>query len=154
MLPPMELRRKRFSVLSGIFLIGGIVLLINARTDTVRALFTLVSGVAAVILGGWMIYRRLRPFRVHIGPDGLALRTSGLNRLVVWSEIHAVVMAGEAPISKLRRCQGRGRAGRNPAVSGPTARLRSDRRRRLDYASPGGDARGHRPEPGGGEGSA
>ncbi|MFJ1539770.1 hypothetical protein ACIODS_14635 [Micromonospora chalcea] len=40
---------------------------------------------------------RLRPFRFRIGADGLDLRVAGLNRLVAWAEIDAVVLDQPLP---------------------------------------------------------
>src|SRR6185503_718724 len=49
-------------------------------------------GLAAGWLGGWMAWESLRPFRFHIGPDGLDIRHRGVRRRLRWPELDAVVM--------------------------------------------------------------
>jgi hypothetical protein len=94
----MELRPKGYGIGSTVFMLGGVWILVGTRPDTVMNVLAMALAPIAVIGGAWLTFERLRPFRFHIGPQGLTLRTRGVNRLVRWSEIHAVVLTGEIEI--------------------------------------------------------
>ncbi|GAB3849972.1 hypothetical protein GCM10029963_35430 [Micromonospora andamanensis] len=84
----MELRRNRRSLAPGVLLLAfGLSLLLGSPGMGTSAL----AG-AALLTGGWITARSLRPFRFRIGPDGLDLRVARLNRLVSWAEIGAIVL--------------------------------------------------------------
>ena len=98
----VELRRKRAPlVVAVVFLLLGLWVLVLAESPTVIAV------VGAVLLvafnGGRLVAAVVRPFRFRIGADGLDVRVAGLNRLVPWHEIDAVVLrrpaagAGRSP---------------------------------------------------------
>ena len=59
----------------------------------------------SLLLGGGLVAIGLRPFRFHIGVQGLTLRLAGINRLVPWAAIDAIVIEQPEP----------GRSSRNPA---------------------------------------
>jgi len=59
----------------------------------------------SLLLGGGLVAIGLRPFRFHIGVQGLTLRLAGINRLVTWAAIDAIVIEQPEP----------GRSSRNPA---------------------------------------
>lgn len=44
-----------------------------------------------------LVVTALKPFRFHIGSDGLTLRLAGINRLVRWDEIEAVILDQPRP---------------------------------------------------------
>ncbi|MEV1146221.1 hypothetical protein [Micromonospora sp. NPDC049799] len=56
-----------------------------------------VLGGLALVIGGAMVVSALKPFRFHIGEDGLTLRAAGLDRLVSWAEIEAIVLDEPVP---------------------------------------------------------
>lgn len=98
----MELRRKRYLVLGPVPLAIGLALLLYAVwLGWPWAIALFVLGAIAALWGASISSDTLRPFRVHIGPDGLRLRLRGINRLVSWDEIAAVVIDWRTPdISK------------------------------------------------------
>ncbi|MBQ1046469.1 hypothetical protein KBX35_28095 [Micromonospora sp. C32] len=91
----MELRRSRQTLWKGltVFGVGVFPLLYLTSPSTVRW----------ILLGLWLLSAaafvayQLRPFRFRIGADGLDLRVAGLNRLVAWAEIEAVVLDQPLP---------------------------------------------------------
>ncbi|GIJ19781.1 DivIVA domain-containing protein [Micromonospora lutea] len=86
----MELRRNRRSLALGVLLLAfGVSLLLGKESPGTGV--WIVAG-AALLTGGWITARSLRPFRFRIGVDGLDLRVAGLNRLVPWAEIDAIVL--------------------------------------------------------------
>ena len=87
----MELRKSRRSPLPGIFsLVVGVFLLVCGLTDRpFRSVGVLVFGGIALVAGGALVVHALKPFRFHIGAEGLTLRLRHLNRLVRWEEIVA-----------------------------------------------------------------
>ena len=99
----MELHRRGYGLFGWIILVGGGRKLIGARIDSLGDKLSLVAGICFVALGCGLLFERFRPFRFHIGADGLTLRTKGINRLVGWSEIHAVVLVADSPTSLTRR---------------------------------------------------
>ena len=98
----MELRRKRYLLLGPVPLAIGLALLLYAVwLGWPWAIALFVLGAIAALWGASISSDTLRPFRVHIGPDGLRLRLRGINRLVPWDEIAAVVIDWRTPdISK------------------------------------------------------
>ncbi|MBU8860955.1 MULTISPECIES: hypothetical protein [unclassified Micromonospora] len=91
----MELRRNRQTLSSGlaIFVIGVAPMLYLTPSSTVR--WALV-GLWLLAAGVFVAYQ-FRPFRFRIGADGLDLRVAGLNRMVAWAEIEAVVLDQPLP---------------------------------------------------------
>ncbi|WFE44774.1 DivIVA domain-containing protein [Verrucosispora sp. WMMD1129] len=88
----MELRRNRRSLAPGVLLLAfGVSLLLGSP-----GMGASVFAGAALLTGGWITARSLRPFRFRIGPDGLDLRVAGLNRLVPWAEIDTIVLGQPA----------------------------------------------------------
>ncbi|MEV2240813.1 DivIVA domain-containing protein [Micromonospora sp. NPDC049891] len=86
----MELRRNRRSLALGVLLLAfGVSLLLGKESPGTGV--WIFAG-AALLMGGWTTARSLRPFRFRIGADGLDLRVAGLNRLVPWAEIAAIVL--------------------------------------------------------------
>ncbi|NJP32025.1 hypothetical protein [Micromonospora thermarum] len=92
----MELRRSRRLLVMGIVFVagGGLVLLCGIAGSSIGAW---ILGGFALLLGGALVVSELRPFRFHIGADGLTLRAAGLNRLVSWAEIDALVLDEPVP---------------------------------------------------------
>ncbi|MEV6810581.1 DivIVA domain-containing protein [Micromonospora sp. NPDC051296] len=86
----MKLRRRQPRLVNRLILvtIGAVVLRIIAPSPTL----TWVLGGIVLLTLGVLVADRLRPFRFHIGADGLDLRVAGLNRLVPWAEIDAVIL--------------------------------------------------------------
>ncbi|WBB56697.1 DivIVA domain-containing protein [Verrucosispora sp. WMMD573] len=88
----MELRRNRRSLAPGVLLLAfGLSLLLGSP-----GMGTSIFASAALLTGGWITARSLRPFRFRIGPDGLDLRVAGLNRLASWAEINTIVLGQPA----------------------------------------------------------
>jgi hypothetical protein len=81
----------------GALFVGGAVITLSKAIASVdsgivsRVVAGLV-GLAAGAIGVWMAFEMLRPFRFHIGPDGLDIRHRGLRRTVRWHELDAVVL--------------------------------------------------------------
>lgn len=76
----------------------GVFLLLCGRTDNAfRAVLTSIFGALGLLMGGVLASYGLRPFRFHIGAEGLAIRQSGLNRLVPWAEIDALILDQPLP---------------------------------------------------------
>jgi hypothetical protein len=91
----MELRRRRRGLVFGVILVAvGIWLLVSFRL----AGAWMVAVAFAYLLGGVaFVGASLRPFRFVIGPDGLTLRCKGINRLVPWHEIEAIILDRPTP---------------------------------------------------------
>ncbi len=91
----MKLRRSRPPLVNRLLFltIGAVVLRSLVPSPT---LTWILSGVVLVTVGV-VVVDRLKPFRFHIGADGLDLRVAGLNRLVPWAEIDAIVLDQPAP---------------------------------------------------------
>ncbi|GIJ79251.1 DivIVA domain-containing protein [Micromonospora phaseoli] len=90
----MELRRNRRSLALGVLLLafGGSLL---PGVDS-AGIGTWIFVGAALLTGGWITARSLRPFRFRIAAEGLDLKVAGLNRLVSWAEIDAIVLGQAA----------------------------------------------------------
>ncbi|MFD6715525.1 hypothetical protein ACFXA2_12965 [Micromonospora chalcea] len=91
----MELRRSRQTLWKGltVFGVGVLPLLYLTSPSTGR---WILLGLWLVSAGVFVAYQ-LRPFRFRIGADGLDLRVAGLNRMVAWAEIEAVVLDQPLP---------------------------------------------------------
>ncbi|MGW5083001.1 hypothetical protein [Micromonospora echinospora] len=91
----MELNRSRQTLWKGltVFGVGVLPLLYLTSASTVR---WIALGLWLVSAGVFVAYQ-LRPFRFRIAADGLDLRIAGLNRLVAWAEIEAVVLHQPLP---------------------------------------------------------
>ncbi|MEV6810582.1 hypothetical protein [Micromonospora sp. NPDC051296] len=61
-----------------------------------------LGGLWLLAAGAFVAYQ-LRPFRFHIGADGLDLRVAGLNRLVPWAEIETVILGQPLPSGGRKR---------------------------------------------------
>ncbi|MFU8851499.1 DivIVA domain-containing protein [Micromonospora sp. SL1-18] len=94
----MELRRSRSPLIGGTaFLAFGVVMLLCSRTDSaLRAVF-FGFGAFGLLRGGVLAFNGVRPFRFHIGAEGLTVRQPGLNRLVPWAEIDALILDQPLP---------------------------------------------------------
>ncbi|MGW0504414.1 DivIVA domain-containing protein [Micromonospora sp. NPDC003241] len=91
----MELTRKRGSSALGVLLLAfGVFLLLGTASPGVG---TWILAGAALLVGGTGLAAAFRPFRFRITTDGLDLRVAGLDRLVPWSEIEAVVLFQPTP---------------------------------------------------------
>ena len=91
----MKLRRSRPPLVNRLILvtIGAVVL----RTIAPSPALTWVLAGVVLVTAGVVVVDLLRPFRFHIGADGLNLRVAGLNRLVPWAEIDAIILDQPAP---------------------------------------------------------
>lgn len=89
----MELHRSRTGVFVGVLFVaaGAGFLAYTFTTPDMHIVFRLMFGLVPLVIGAWGTYNAVRPFRFHIGQEGLTLRTKGINRLVGWSEVYAVV---------------------------------------------------------------
>ncbi|MBQ1051236.1 hypothetical protein KBX50_22525 [Micromonospora sp. C51] len=90
----MELRRGRGPLVLGLFFFVTGVFLLGCFELTVPGW---IIGLLALLIGGGIVLAERRPFRFHIGPDGLAVRVAGLNRAVPWAEIDAIILDQEVP---------------------------------------------------------
>jgi hypothetical protein len=90
----VELRKSRRLLLAGAFsiVLGAFILLCGRADGAVRMTLKLLVGGSMVVTGGAFVVSELKPFRFHIGTDGLTLRLNGINRLVRWDEIDAVIL--------------------------------------------------------------
>ncbi|MGC4761401.1 hypothetical protein ACLQ20_00895 [Micromonospora sp. DT46] len=95
----MELRKsRRLLVASVLFLsLGVLVLLCGGAGGSSPSIGALVVGGLAALLGGVFVVSELKPFRFLIGAEGLTLRVAGLNRLVPWAEIDAIILDEPGP---------------------------------------------------------
>jgi hypothetical protein len=95
----LHYRRPNFVVL-GLFLLGGLVAIYASQTGyELRLLFIplgsvalLVVGALAILFAAWGVRRAFRPDPVVIQLDGLRLRVAGVNRVVPWEAIDAVLL--------------------------------------------------------------
>lgn len=96
----MELRRSRSILVGGIVLLAfGVFMLLCGRTDSAfRGIGTLIIGVLSLLMGGVLAFYGLRPFRFHIGTEGLTVRLPGIDRLVPWAEIDMIVLDQPLPV--------------------------------------------------------
>ncbi|MGC5020872.1 hypothetical protein [Micromonospora sp. DT47] len=91
----MELHRNRGGqALAGVCVLAGIMLL--TLGDGGGLLRTVVA-VGGIGLGVAVLVGTLRPFRFVIAADGLTVRRPGLDRVVRWSELDAMVLDQPAP---------------------------------------------------------
>jgi len=90
----VELRRRRAGRGLGLFLtINGLILVVfRVVTDSTVS----IVGTPALVIGVAALVNSLRHLTVHIGPDGIMARVSGIRRLVPWSEIDQVVLSQTA----------------------------------------------------------
>ncbi|MFI6262142.1 DivIVA domain-containing protein [Micromonospora sp. NPDC051006] len=95
----MELRKsRRLLVLGLVFLaFGAAVLLCGAAGGSPPSVGAWILGGLALVIGGALVVSELKPFTFQIGADGLTLRTAGLNRLMPWSEIDAIILDQPVP---------------------------------------------------------
>ncbi|MER7330031.1 MULTISPECIES: hypothetical protein [unclassified Micromonospora] len=94
----MELRKSRRLLVAGIvFLAFGVLLLCAAAGSSSPSIVTWLLGGIAALMGGAFVVGELKPFRFHIGADGLTLRLAGLNRLVPWAEIDSIILDEPIP---------------------------------------------------------
>ncbi|MEV6519227.1 hypothetical protein AB0M37_25970 [Micromonospora chalcea] len=91
----MELRKSRQTLWKGltVFGVGVFPLLYLTSPSTVRWILLSLWLLSASVFVAY----QLRPFRFRIGADGLDLRVAGLNRLVAWAEIEAIVLDQPLP---------------------------------------------------------
>ncbi|MGN9808187.1 hypothetical protein ACTMSW_02350 [Micromonospora sp. BQ11] len=90
----VELHRSRRVLVFGILFAVVGVLVVLCGGGSVGAW---ILGGLALVMSGTVVVNELKPFRFHIGADGLTLRTAGLNRLVSWAEIDAIVLDEPVP---------------------------------------------------------
>ena len=98
----VELRKSRRSLLQGTFsLVVGVFLLVYGRTDSpIRLIGVVVFAGISLLAGGALVVNALKPFRFHIGAEGLTLRLPRINRLVRWDEIGAIILDQPGPRSR------------------------------------------------------
>lgn len=97
----MELHRRRgVPVVGVVFLVLGLYLLSAGAANS--SIVRLIAGALFLLASGLHLFDRLKPFRFHIGADGLRLRSAGINGLVPWKAIDAVVLEQPAPSSAKR----------------------------------------------------
>ncbi|GIJ79250.1 hypothetical protein SAMN05443287_11073 [Micromonospora phaseoli] len=91
----MELRRRRGALVLGLvfFATGAFVL---GCFEYLTVLGWIV-GLLALLVGGGVVLAERRPFRFHIGPNGMVLRVASLNRAVPWTEVDAIVLDQQVP---------------------------------------------------------
>ncbi|MFG1673086.1 DivIVA domain-containing protein [Micromonospora sp. NPDC049282] len=79
---------------------GAFMLVCVRWNSTFRVVGNLALGVPSLLLGGWLTYLSLRPFRFHIGADGLTVRQSDpkIDRLLPWTEIDCLILDQPAPV--------------------------------------------------------
>ncbi|MFE9693618.1 hypothetical protein [Micromonospora sp. NPDC005806] len=96
----MELRRTRSFLVFGIGMLafGVFVPLYSRADDAFPSIAALITGALFLSIGGVLSFYGLRPFRLHIGPEGLTVRQPGLNRLVPWAEIDAIILDQPLPV--------------------------------------------------------
>jgi DivIVA domain-containing protein len=95
----VELRRSRRVLVGGaIFLASGVfVLLCVSAGGSSPSIGARIFGGLVVLMGGALVLHELRPFRFHIGVEGLTLRVAGINRLVPWAEIDVIILDQPPP---------------------------------------------------------
>ncbi|PZG21467.1 hypothetical protein C1I95_07345 [Micromonospora craterilacus] len=86
----MKLRRSRSPLVNPLIFVtlGAVVL---RSLVPAPALMWVLAGLVLLTVGV-LVADRLRPFRFHIGAAGLNLRVAGLNRLVPWAEVDAIIL--------------------------------------------------------------
>ncbi|MEO3745111.1 hypothetical protein [Plantactinospora sp. B5E13] len=86
----MSLTPRRSSLVLGLLVLAASVPgLVVALANGANGL--LVTAVLGLLLGGLLVGTH-RTFEIWIGDDGLALRLRGINRLVAWDEVAAVIL--------------------------------------------------------------
>ncbi|MEU5945954.1 hypothetical protein ABZ793_10375 [Micromonospora sp. NPDC047465] len=94
----MELRKSRRLLVAGIvFLAFGVLVLLCAAGSSSPSVGAWLFGGVAALMGGAFAVSELKPFRFHIGVEGLTLRLAGLDRLVPWAEIDSVILDEPVP---------------------------------------------------------
>ena len=96
----LELRRSRRTLVLGIaFAVGGLALLLCGfgADSTIGSVVYVVVGGLALLIAIVVVREERRPFRFAIDPHGLNLRARGINRLVPWAEIDAVILDQPVP---------------------------------------------------------
>jgi hypothetical protein len=89
----VELTRTRHRVATAVFLTAFALLLSCSWNERgAEALVPWSLYLISGIIGLTLLVRSLAPFRFHIGPDGLFLRGSGLNRLVRWHDFASLTL--------------------------------------------------------------
>jgi len=97
-------RRVPLILIGIVFLAFGVFMYVGFAPFPGSIRRVLVCGLS-LLLGGGLVAIGLRPFRFHIGVQGLTLRLAGINGLVSWAAIDAIVIEQPDP----------GRSSRNPA---------------------------------------
>ncbi|QGN50503.1 hypothetical protein ACN26Y_02515 [Micromonospora sp. WMMD558] len=92
----MELHRSRDLLVMGGWFAACSVLVLVCGSAAGSGTAAILGGLGLVISGAIAV-RELRPFRFHIGAEGLTLRVSGVNRLVSWAEIDAIILDVPVP---------------------------------------------------------
>ncbi|MFG3710196.1 hypothetical protein [Micromonospora sp. NPDC047730] len=94
----MELRKSRRLLVAGIvFLAFGVLVLLCAAGSSSPSVGAWLFGGIVALMGGAFAVSELKPFRFHIGADGLTLRLAGLDRLVPWAEIDSIILDEPVP---------------------------------------------------------
>ncbi|RBJ04319.1 hypothetical protein DRA43_14140 [Micromonospora provocatoris] len=101
----MDLHRSRVGLVIGFVLLpfGFCMVLGGLGGSTLRLIGGLILGGLVMLAGVAGIVEAVRPFRFHIGFDGLTVRTAGLNRLLPWAEIEHLVLYQPPPVLSDKR---------------------------------------------------
>ncbi|MFD1083626.1 hypothetical protein [Micromonospora andamanensis] len=91
----MELRRERTPLVLGLFLFvtGAFVLGSIERLSVLGWIF----GLMTLLTGGGLVLAERRPFKFHIGPNGLVVQVRGFSRAVPWAEVDAIILDPQVP---------------------------------------------------------
>ncbi|MFG1887499.1 hypothetical protein ACGFIR_06470 [Micromonospora sp. NPDC049051] len=91
----MELHRSRAPLVGGVIFVSfGVFLLLCSSAP---AIIAWLFGGLAVLVGGLLVVGDFMPFRCLIWAEGLTLQAAGLNRLVPWAEIDAIILDEPIP---------------------------------------------------------
>ncbi|WP_245718723.1 DivIVA domain-containing protein [Micromonospora rhizosphaerae] len=77
---------------------GVFMLLYGRADDWFHVVGSLIISGLSLLIGGGLAFYGLRPFRLRIGPEGLTVRLPGVNRLVPWAEIDAIILDQPLPV--------------------------------------------------------
>ncbi|MEH0827962.1 MULTISPECIES: hypothetical protein [unclassified Micromonospora] len=101
----MDLHRSRVGLVIGFVLLpfGFCMVLGGLGGSTLRLIGGLILGGLVMLAGVAGIVEAVRPFRFHIGFDGLTVRTAGLNRLLPWAEVEHLVLYQPPPVLSDKR---------------------------------------------------
>jgi hypothetical protein len=79
--------------------VGLVMLLVGLLPRPAGGLFLVIFGALSLVVGAMVVRRERKPFRFGIGAEGLMLGVPGIQRLVPWTAIEALVL--DQPLPKL-----------------------------------------------------